>query len=212
MTACPLDVLAEITNSYIYKHGRQSSLNTGNATNRPIPNSYWVKPGRLAAGEYPGAIDSTSAMIKARALLGSGVDHFIDLTGEGDMLEPYIQIAEEEARRLGRSINRESHPIVDLSVPQTPEQMTSILDAIDDALDNDRTVYVHCWGGVGRTGTVVGCWLVRHGLSGEEALAQIAEWWKDVEKAYRAPSSPETPEQREYVLDWEESMKQETSA
>ena len=50
--------------------------------------------------------------------------------------------------------------------------MASILDAIDAALDGGKTVYVHCWGGVGRTGTVVGCWLVRHGKTGDEALRQ----------------------------------------
>ena len=32
---------------------------------------------------------------------------------------------------------------------------------------------MHCWGGVGRTGTTVGCWLVRHGRSGTEALAEL---------------------------------------
>ena len=126
----------------------------------PIPNSYWVKPGRFAAGEYPGAPDLGSAEAKLRDMLEAGIDHFIDLTGEADRLKPYIQIAEKEASHLGRSVNRESHPITDLSVPRRPEEMTSILDAIDNALDNDRTVYVHCWGGVGRTGTVVGCWLV----------------------------------------------------
>lgn len=188
-----------------------SSLSAANEPERPIPNSYGVKPGRLVAGEYPGAPTSEAAAAKVRDLLRSGVDHFIDLTGEGDRLEPYLQIAEEEARRHGKSIDRESHPITDLSVPQTPEQMTGILDAIDNALEEDHTVYVHCWGGVGRTGTVVGCWLVRHGYTGGEALAQIAEWWKGVEKAYRAPSSPETPEQREYVLGWRESIDRGTS-
>ena len=49
--------------------------------------------------------------------------------------------------------------------------------AVDDALGEGRTVYVHCWGGIGRTGTVVGCWLVRHGLTGRGALDQIADWW-----------------------------------
>ena len=82
--------------------------------------------------------------------------------------------------------------------------MMSILDAIDNALSRGGTVYVHCWGGVGRTGTVIGCWLVRHGLSGEEALEQIAEWWKGVEKSHRAPSSPETSGQRGYVMEWKE--------
>ncbi len=82
--------------------------------------------------------------------------------------------------------------------------MVDILDTIDAALEEGRTVYVHCWGGVGRTGTVVGCWLVRHGRTGEEALAQVAEWWRGVEKVWRQPESPETPEQCEYVRNWTE--------
>ena len=98
-----------------------------------------------------------------------------------------------------------------MSVPHNTEQMKAILDAIDDALNDGETLYVHCYGGVGRTGTVVGCWLVRHGLTGDEALAQIAEWWKGVEKSWRIPRSPEMPAQFEYILNWEESPCEETS-
>ena len=46
-----------------------------------------------------------------------------------------------------------------------------ILDEIDGAILNGKTVYVHCLGGIGRTGTVVGCYLVRHGIAaGGKAL------------------------------------------
>ena len=142
---------------------------------RPIPNSYWVREGRFAAGEYPGALDPREAAAKVRALIEAGVDCFIDLTQRRDGLAPYEQVAHEQARALGRSVRRESHPIMDMSVPRRAAEMAAILDAIDDALDEGRTVYVHCWGGIGRTGTVVGCWLVRHGLTGQGALDQIAD-------------------------------------
>jgi protein-tyrosine phosphatase len=42
------------------------------------------------------------------------------------------------------------------------EMMGSVLDAIDTSLDEVGPAYVHCWGGHGRTGTAIGCWLVRH--------------------------------------------------
>ena len=84
--------------------------------------------------------------------------------------------------------------------------MSKILDAIDAAMRDGKTVYVHCLGGVGRTGTVIGCWLVRHGRTGNTALCQIAEWWLGVEKVYRRPISPETREQHEYVRDWTEPL------
>ena len=114
---------------------------------RPIPNSYWVREGRFAAGEYPGALDPRDAAAKVRALIEAGVDCFIDLTQRRDGLAPYEQVAHEQARALGRSVRRESHPITDMSVPRRAAEMAAILDAIDDALDEGRTVYVHCWGG-----------------------------------------------------------------
>ena len=87
--------------------------------------------------------------------------------------------------------------------------MVAILDAIDHALAEGRNVYVHCWGGVGRTGTVVGCWLVRHGRTGDEALDQVADWWQSMEKADRR-RSPETREQRTYVREWAEPPPEES--
>ena len=36
--------------------------------------------------------------------------------------------------------------------------MVAILDSLDTAIADEHTIYLHCWGGIGRTGTVVGCW------------------------------------------------------
>ena len=144
-----------------------------------------------------------------RTLLQAGIDHFVDLTEPADRLEPYAAITLEEARRLGANIAHERHPITDLSVPRSPDEMTAILDAIDGALGAGRTVYLHCWGGVGRTGTVVGCWRVRRGKTGDEALGQIAEWWQGVAKVHRQPRSPETTEQHAYVREWAEPSREE---
>lgn len=172
--------------------------------NPPLPNSYWVRPCRFAAGEYPGDLDPFQAAAKLKVLFGAGINHFIDLTDVGE-LRPYRDIAEREARPRGVRVGFERFPITDAGVPRSREWMARILDAIDAALDDGRTVYVHCWGGVGRTGTVVGCWLVRHGESGASALEQVARWWRGVEKARRIPRSPETVDQVEYVRNWGET-------
>lgn len=176
---------------------------TSETSPRPLPNSYWVVPGRFLAGEYPGASSNAEARAKLRALLESGITHFVDLT-EAHELRPYSGLLHKEAQRLGVTAVHLRHPILDVSIPQAPEEMTAILDAIDDALAADGAVYVHCWGGVGRTGTTVGCWLVRHGRTGDTALAQLAEWWQVVEKAYRRPETPETDQQVAYVRTWRE--------
>ena len=179
-------------------------MSVSTSHDRPLSNSYWVVPGRLAAGEYPGAKDPAVAAARLRALLGAGIDHFVDLTESHEGLEPYAALAEGEALHRGTTVVHARHPIADGHVPRTREEMAEILDAIDAALGDARTLYLHCWGGVGRTGTVVGCWLVRHGRTGNAALAQIAEWWQGMEKAYRQPRSPETSQQHAYVRDWAE--------
>ena len=157
--------------------------------------------GRFAAGEYPGAMNPEEAERKVTALPEAGIDHFIDLTAEGELV-PYSEIALEAGRLLGVDVEYERRPIADLGVPGSPEDMDGTLDAIDSAMESGRTVFVHCWGGVGRTGTVVGCWLVRHGHTRDEALDLIAQWWQEMEKVNRHPRSPETTEQREYVRRW----------
>ena len=75
------------------------------------------------------------------------------------------------------------------------------LDTIDEQLAAGRTVYVHCWGGVGRTGVIVGCWLARHGRRGEEALERLRELWRRNPKSLHR-RSPERAEQEEYVRRW----------
>ena len=82
--------------------------------------------------------------------------------------------------------------------------MKEILDIIDAAVGSDLPVYVHCLGGIGRTGTVVGCWLARHGIAvGQAALECIRKLRRNEARAFIA--SPETAHQRRYVSEWKES-------
>lgn len=161
----------------------------------PIPDSYWVERGRLLAGEYPGAQLAADAQPRLRAFAAAGVTSFVDLTEELERLTAYAPLVAE-------GIRVERHPIPDTGVPSEAE-MREILDRIDSELDRGEVVYVHCWGGHGRTGTVVGCWLVRHGRTGREALDRIAELRAEVPEAdWR--ESPENDRQRRMVLEWSE--------
>ena len=161
---------------------------------RPIENCYWVIPGKLLAGEYPRNRDEASSRAKLAQLTDAGVAAFIDLTESDDHLEPYDQLLDGPSH--------ERFAIRDVSVPASPELTRDALDAIDGHLAAGRTVYVHCWGGVGRTGTIIGCWLARHyGEPGPAALERLRGLWRANPKSRRR-QSPETDEQREYVRGW----------
>jgi protein-tyrosine phosphatase len=112
-----------------------------------------------------------------------------------------VYILQEEARLYEVEVEHHRFPIGDFGLP-TPEQMNLILDMIDVALQTGRKIYLHCWGGIGRTGTTVGCYLVRRGSTGEEALRQLTEWWRTVPKSQIHPHSPETHAQAEFICNW----------
>lgn len=167
-----------------------------------IPDSYWVLPGRLLAGEYPCSLDEQEARRKLCWLLEQGIDYWLDLTEANESgLLPYTAVLGEEAARIGREISHRRLSIPDMGTP-TPRYMRRILDKLDEALQMGRTVYLHCYGGIGRTGTVVGCYLVRHGMSGPQAIAQIARWRTTTPDGWKP--SPETRPQTDLVLRWAE--------
>ena len=174
----------------------------------PIPNSYWLVPGRLACGEYPGDMDG-SGEFRIEALVQAGLNRFINLTEEGEItrfgtLRPYLEAARVAAAATPHPVNFTRWPISDHQVPATKAAMAEILDDIDRALAAGENVYIHCWGGVGRTGTVAGCWLARHSMTGDQALEHLQALWQQVEKSDRRPTTPGNDPQREYVRAWQE--------
>ncbi|MEC9000479.1 MAG: hypothetical protein VYC56_09410 [Actinomycetota bacterium] len=177
----------------------------------PTEQSYWVVDLRLAAGAYPFSRDWSAGDPAPEVLhqaLHAGIDVFVNLTQDDPEVHPqgtdvhltrYQTVVAGQAEVL-------AHPIPDMGLPGGgEEEMAGILDAIDGVLVDGHNAYVHCWGGLGRTGTVVGCWLRRHGLAGQDEVL-------DVVQALRLAGcrvggnrrTPQTPEQCWMVETWEE--------
>ena len=168
---------------------------------RPIPESYWVIPARLLAGEYPSSSYSPArARQRIAAFLQADFDTFIDLTSPEDN-QPYQPLLEHEAAEYGKTVQYRRFAIPDYGLPE-PSHMQAILAFIQQALSQNHKIYLHCQGGIGRTGTVVGCYLVQSGLNGQQALEQLAEWWRTVPKSAFHPNSPETKQQEAFIRNW----------
>jgi hypothetical protein len=179
---------------------RAGDSTTAGAADPPRdPDCYWVEPGRLLAGEHPGSVGDRKAGARLRALLACGIRSFIDLTEEEE-LPAYSSLLEQEAEAMGIAARYCRMPVPDLGVPDE-HGMCAILRTIEDAISNGAPVYVHCWGGIGRTGTVVGCWLIERGTDRSEVLARLDALRRQCRKS--SWPSPETPEQCAFVRDWQ---------
>jgi protein-tyrosine phosphatase len=172
----------------------------------PFPRSYWVIPGKLLAGAYPGDRDRITAEAKMKQLFDAGIRSTVNLmesdevNSDGAPFVDYALTFREIVERHGEVASCLRFPIRDLGIPGT-DTMQRILDALDQSIEADQPVYVHCWGGIGRTGTVVGCFLIRRGLAeNDNVLEKIRELRFHDEAGHRP--SPETTEQCRYVQRW----------
>lgn len=174
--------------------------------NAPNDRSYWVVPGMLLAGCSPGDATLAVARRKLGILLDAGIRVFINLQEpderdwQNSLFAPYEPTVAELARHARMEVTCVRFPIPDMQVASR-QTYRHILDLIDRAVALSQPVCVHCWGGRGRTGTVVGCYLVRHGLATPDTVFETIQRLRQYESKAHEPS-PQTEAQREMVASW----------
>jgi ADP-ribosyl-[dinitrogen reductase] hydrolase len=160
----------------------------------PFPNSYWVIPGKLLAGEHPGGASREQTQYRIQQLLNAGIACIIDLTMPDEIAsyDSDLPISVEYIRK----------PIKDHGLPARREHMLDIQACLEYAMRSGHGTYVHCRAGIGRTGMAIGCFLVERGRSGAEALEELNQLWQQSLRASSWPHVPETEEQTKYVATW----------
>lgn len=162
--------------------------------NRPLHQSYEVSVagGAVYAGEYPGDKYGEKATEKLKRMYHFGIRHFIDLTEEGELC-PYNHL-------LPSDTTYTRFPIPDCGVPKSIESVRRLLLRIDELKKMEGYVYVHCWGGIGRTGTIVACYLSQNSEEPDlnKTLEVLRGRFSEMPKsAYR--ETPETKEQIDFI-------------
>jgi hypothetical protein len=181
----------------------------GLGLDRPLPNTYWVIPGRFLAGEHPGGADladTPARLLPARLmqLTNAGIDCFVDLTEDGERPE-YRHLLPQRAWYLRSSI-------ADCRVPNNVSQVQELLSRIRAALALGRNVYLHCRAGIGRTGLIVGCFLAEEQGDGKAAIKQLNRLWRQSARAETWRKVPQTPEQADYIRHWPRLTKGNSAA
>jgi protein-tyrosine phosphatase len=162
----------------------------------PFPRSYWVIPGKLLAGHVPTDNDPVVSEEKIKNLLNCGIKTIINLQEENELNNQGLPFSKYYLT-LPKEVSFHRKSIPDFGIP-TKETMVEILRIIDESIANNKAVYVHCWGGIGRTGTVIGCFMKKNKMaSSENFIDALAYLRKNDPENHR--TSPETSQQIEFV-------------
>lgn len=167
----------------------------------PFERSYWVIPNKLIVGEIPSAIEERETFQKLDGLIQTNVKLVINLMEEDEVnledkpFPDYFQYLNE------RGVETIRIPIEDMYIP-TKETMHEILNIINKITKENKIVYVHCWGGIGRTGTVVGCFLKQFQMAYNHNVFEFIDYLKRTTSIAQR-LSPETEEQRNFILNWD---------
>ncbi len=160
----------------------------------PLPNTYWVIPDSMLAGEHPYGTDDLDTRARLARLREAGINYFIDLTEMGEMPD-YRKLLPTHAHYLRCAIR-------DTDVPSEIAQMRELQSRIRNARALGRRTYIHCRAGIGRTGLVVGCYLAEEGLKGDAALERLNRLWTQCARSQSWPTVPQTAEQADYIRNW----------
>ncbi len=82
-------------------------------------------------------------------------------------------------------------PIKDVGIPFDIEALRILLRDIETAAKSEINVAIHCRGGLGRAGTVGGCYLRHRGFEGEAVFSRL--------RTRHPTQCPETDEQRLFI-------------
>lgn len=171
---------------------------------RPIENSYEVTK-NIYAGEYPRNKDDESSYAKLKHFESFGITHFVDLTEVGE-LQPYESLLYKGAKYFRFSIKDES-------IPQSTEDVRGLIAKITKVIKDSpkAKVYIHCWGGVGRTGLIVGCLLGElYRKNYDETLKMLEQLFMACPKSAKRHTS-ETAEQHQFIAKYIQELKPDAS-
>jgi len=151
---------------------------------------YWLGgpwPGKLAVAPRPRGGDWLKEDIAGWRR--SGINAVLSLLTPDE--EKDLDLRDEAGEVRAQGMEFSSFPIADRQIPKSEAKWSEVLERVDRDLSTGKNVLVHCRQGIGRSGMVGACLLVRKGMSPGAAIESVS--------AVRGISVPETAEQRDWI-------------
>ena len=138
-----------------------------------VMNFGWVLKDELAGSQGPASLDDLSFLYHQGVRAVIRMEERTIAADSGNMVD-LVDLFE---------------PVPDFTPPE-PDQILRMIEFIDQQTKEKRPVVVSCYAGIGRTGTVLACYLVHRGEEATNAINRVREL---------RPGSIQTPEQQAAV-------------
>lgn len=158
---------------------------------------YWIfrdGPGRLATLSRPRGPEWLKAEIAQ--LREQRIDTLVSLLTDDEVHDLFLDREKELCVEAGIEFIR--FPIIDRMIPHSTASTLDLALGLQQRLHSDRTVAIHCRGGIGRSSLIAACVLVLEGIRHDVAFQRIslARGWE----------VPNTEQQREWVANFEREV------
>ena len=151
---------------------------------------YWLDgtwPGKLALAPRPRGGDWLEDDIASWSR--AGIRTVLSLLTPEEQRD--LELRNEPVEVLQHGMQFLSFPIPDRQIPRSEAKWSEVLETVAADLSAGKNVLVHCRQGIGRTGLVAACLLVKNGMSPGAAVDSVS--------AARGLPVPETSEQRDWI-------------
>ncbi|WP_020396377.1 protein-tyrosine phosphatase family protein [Thiolinea disciformis] len=148
-----------------------------------------IGSGRLFIMPCPNGEQLADEMVN---YMEAGFNKIVCLLENQEMMR--LGVAFEPRLCLQLGMEFEHFPIPDRHTPTRHKPFHELVEKLYQDLQHGKNVAIHCYAGIGRTGVLAGCLLIRDGMSAQDATELLS--------SIRGHNMPQTQEQYDFLLEW----------